>query len=212
MSSNKTSTLSPAANGQSYFPLDDNDFASYLGLLRTNSAKKRQHDDDDETRSPKRRNKENIPPRNNAPVPEPVIQKQHMIDSDADKSPGPDIGKSSLGPGIGRKRANESDDEDDERRVKRRIAEDEEETSGGPPELASRRQEYDEEYIKTFGHKMTLPEACTERCTPNDADREMFRKSKEEAEKVGLYFCLSLFLDYLCIYIVQYNCGRRRRG
>jgi hypothetical protein len=157
--------------------------------------KKRQHEDDEESRSAKRRNKENIPLRTNAPadVSEPAVEKQHIIDSNADE-------KKSLGPGIGKKRPNESDNEDEEQRVKRRIAEDEEETSDGTPELASRRQEYDEEYMKTFGHKMTLPEACTERCTPDDEDREMFRKAKEEAEKVG-YLFQSLFLDYVCIYL-----------
>jgi hypothetical protein len=59
---------------------------------------------------------------------------------------------------------------------------------------------------------MTLPEACTERCTPNDEDREMFRKAKEEAEKVGYLFLSFFLITYASIYIVKDNCGRRERG
>jgi hypothetical protein len=160
MSNKNTPSSPPAVDSQpSTLPLDDIELNNYLSLLRTKSSKKRQHDEEEETRSTKRCNKENVPLRN-ADAPEPAAPNPHLV------------GKNRPGPGKGKKRPNEN--EDDERRVKQRVAADEEEC--------------DNEYLKTFRFKMSLPNASTARCTPDDENREMFRKAKREAEKVGFIF------------------------
>jgi hypothetical protein len=161
-------------------------------LHNSNDYPERPHSDDqEETRPNKKRNTRNIPlPSNNDSAgPNDIVETKSYK---REKKP---IKKTNQRAGRGRKRQSDSGDEGEERKVKLRLTVNEEAAGDDPSKLASAPQEYDGDYVKTFGHKMSLAEANTSRCIPNDEAREMYRKSKEEAEKVG--YIMHLFFFFL---------------
>jgi hypothetical protein len=151
------------------------------------------NDNQEETRPNKRRNTRNLPlPSNNDSAGPNEETKSYK----REKKP---IKKTSQRAGRGRKRQSDSGDEGEERKVKLRLTVNEEAAGDDPSRLAP--QEYDGDYVKTFGHKMSLAEANTSRCIPNDEAREMYRKSKEMAEKVGYIIYLFFFLSLMHLFI-----------
>jgi hypothetical protein len=191
-----TPTSPPAASSLS--SLSDSTTEEYTDFPKSTVPQKRQGDNEQETSTTKRRNTKDLPLPNNAHAD--AFPKPHSM------SP---VEKTSQRVGKGKKRQNESDDEGEERRVKPRVTVNEEATGDEPSDLRSLAQEYDEEYIETFGHQITLAEASTERGTPDDEDREMFQKAENEVGCIFLF--LFLLIIYAFIYIVENNSDRLNR-